>query len=132
MRRFTPQIDYCLQLVRSGDADTSFHSLLEIGPEVLPDLMDVFRTENDVDVREFLVRVIWEYRDDAAVPFLREALYDPQQRVWRQALDGLVTIASPASLEAMRAAMTREFLNHDAKEEFRGWLEEAIEQAQQK
>ena len=132
MRQFAPQIDYCLQLVRSGDADTAFHTLLDIGPEVLPELVGVFWKEHDVEVREFLVKAIWEYRHHSAIPFLREALNDPEQRVWRQALDGLVTIDSPASLAAMRAAMAREFANHDAKQEFRGCLEEAFEQAQQK
>lgn len=130
MHRFVPQIACYLEMFRGGDADNAFHGLLEIGRDVLPELMEVFRSERDIEVREFLVGVIREYRERSVIPFLGEALSDAEPRIWRQALDGLVTLASPAALEVLRAARIRQLPTRRATEEFRRWLEEAIEQAE--
>ncbi len=130
MQRFASQIDYYLEMVRRGDTDNAFHGLLEIDRDILPELMVVFRSEQDVAVREFLVEVIWEYREQSAIPFLREVLFDSESRIWRQALNGLVALTSPAALEALRAARSREFPGQRDTQEFRRWLEEAIEQAE--
>src|SRR3954447_19411695 len=108
MQRFAPQIAYYLEMFRSGDADNAFHGLLEIDRDILPELMEVFRSERDIRVRELLVEVIWEYRERSVIPFLGEALSDIEPRIWRQALNGLVTLASPAALDVLRAARTRQ------------------------
>jgi hypothetical protein len=50
--------------------------------------------------------------------------------VWKQALDGLVTLASPQALEVLKAAKTRQFSQQKDTEEFHRWLDEAIEQAE--
>jgi len=97
---------------------------------VLPELMAVFRAERDVQVRAFLVEVTWQHRQPSAVSFLGEALLDPEPVVWKEALDGLVTLASPAALEVLRSARIRQFPDPRSAEEFRGWLEEAIAQAE--
>lgn len=130
MQRFVPQIAYYLEMFRSGDADNAFHGLLETDRDILPELMAVFRSERDIGVRELLVKVIWEHREQAAIPFLGEALSDTDPRIWRQALNGLVTLASPAALDVLRAARTRQLRTQPETEEFRRWLEEAIEQAE--
>jgi len=130
MQRFAPQIDYYLEVFRRGDADNAFHGLLEIDPDILPELIAVFRTEQDTGVREFLVEVIWEYREHSVIPFLAEALQDTEPRIWRQALNGLVTLVSPAALEVLRAARARQLPTQRETEEFRRCLEEAIEQAE--
>jgi hypothetical protein len=130
MQRFAPQIAYYLEMFRSGDTDNALHGLLEIDRDILPELMAVFRSEQDIGVRELLVEVIWEYRERSVIPFLGEALSDTEPRIWRQALNGLVTLASPASLDILRAAGTRQFPTQRETEEFRRWLEEAIEQAE--
>jgi hypothetical protein len=129
MQRFTPQITYYLEMFRSGDGNHALHGLLEMDRDVLPELMEVFRSERDIGVRELLVGVIWEYRERSVIPFLGEALSDPEPRIWRQALNGLVALASPAALEVLRAARTRQLPTQHGTEEFRRWLEEAIEQA---
>ncbi len=129
MPRFAPQIDYYLEVFRRGDADNAFHGLLEIDRDLLPELMETFRRERDTDVREMLIEVIWGYRDRSVIPFLGEFLLDSEARIWRQALSGLITLACPAALDALRAARSREFPEQRETEEFRRWLEEAIEQA---
>lgn len=130
MQRFKPQIDYYLELFRRGDTDHAFHGLLEIDRDILPELMEVFRSEQDVGVRVLLVEVIWGYREQSVIPFLGEALSDQEPRIWRQALNGLVALGSPAALDVLRAARTRQLPTPRETEEFRCWLEEAIEQAE--
>jgi hypothetical protein len=128
MNRFAPQIAKYLEMFRCGDAENAFHGLLEMGPDILPGLMEVSRAEKDPGVREFLVGVIWKYREQSAIAFLGEALFDPEPRVWREALDGLVTLASPQVLRIMRAARKR--ASHSQIDDFLCWIDEAIGQAE--
>lgn len=125
MKDFAAQVADYLHLYRQGDRDAAFFGLLEADHEVLPELIAAFRAEPDSRVRAFLVEVIWQYREPSVVPFLGEALRDSEAVVWRQALDGLVTFASPAALEVLRSA------SRSATDEFSGWLDEAIEQVEQ-
>src|SRR6267378_3280776 len=67
-------VAYYLEMFRKGDTDNAFHGLLEINRDILPELMAVFRVERNVGVRELLVEVIWEYREQSVIPFLAEAL----------------------------------------------------------
>jgi len=110
------------------DRDGVFHALLEMGDEVIPDMIDVFRDEKNVKVRAFLVELVWQNRQQTTIPFLTEALNDPEPMVWEQALDGLVTLASQPALDALRDARKRRFTNDKQRAKFRRWLDEAIEQ----
>jgi len=130
MQQFAEQITYYLEMLRQGDADNAFHGLLEIDRDILPELMAVFRDTRDIGVREFLITVIWEYRERSAIPFLGKALLDAEPPIWRQALNGLVALASPEALDALRAERTRQFPRQRETEKFRCWLEEAIQQAE--
>lgn len=128
MQTNTLEIAGYLESFHKGDCDGAFFGLLEMGHEVLPELIEVFRHEEDSDIREFLVEVIWQHRQLSTIPFLGEALYDNAPIVWKQALDGLVTLASPQALEWLETAKAREFSRQADAEEFRRWLDEAIEQ----
>ena len=128
MTQFTSQIYFYLEAFRRGDADDAFHGLLEMDRDFPLELMEAYRSERHLEVREFLLQVIREYRDRSVVPLLQEALRDPQQRIWRQALDGLVALACPTALDALRASRARVFTDQREAEDFRRWLEEAIEQ----
>ena len=125
---FAPQIAYYLDRYRRGDVADAYHCLLELGDEALPELSAEFRAASDNQLREFLLGVIWQHRQQSVIPLLAEALLDPDPRVWREAIDGLVALASPASLEALREARGRQFPKRRDTEEFSRWLEEAIEQ----
>jgi len=98
--------------------------------DALPELIAVFSAERDAQVRAFIVEVVWQHRQQSTIPFLGEALHDSEPTVWRQALDGLVSLASPAALEVLRSARTRRFPNPRDTAEFRHWLQEAIVQAE--
>ena len=130
MQRFTAQIAYYLEMFRRGDVDNAFHGLLEMDRDILPELITAFKSERDIGVRVFFVEVIGEYREQSVIPFLGELLFDTETRVWRAALSGLVTLASAAAIEVLRAARARQFSTQRETEEFRGWLDEAIGQAE--
>ena len=130
MQRFAEQIAYYLEMFRRGDSDNAFHGLLELDRDILPELMSAYRATHNVGVRELLVEVIWEYRERSVIPFLGEVLLDAESRIWRQALNGLVALASPDALDVLRAARTRQFPSQRETVDFHRWLEEAIGQAE--
>jgi hypothetical protein len=124
-------VDFCLEKLRSGEFELAFHALCDVGHSVVPILIDVFRLETRSDIRAELVGIIWNYRRPETVGFLGEALADSDPKVWRNALDGLVALASPAALQILQAALSRELPSEKQTEEFRQWVSEAITQAQE-
>jgi HEAT repeat protein len=124
MTLLTNRVAEQLQRVRRGDPGDAFFNLLEMEHDVLPELMAAFRAESDRDVRAFIVNVIWEHRQPSVISFLGEALRDPEQIVRQEALDGLAALASPEALDVLTSAREQA-----SDGEFRGWLDEAIEQA---
>ncbi len=125
---FREQIDYYLTLVRQGDFDSAFHGLRKLSPGALAELIEVFRSEHDAEVRELIVRSVWEWRDAAAIGFLGDALRDRDSRVWKQALDGLVVFGSDAAIEVLNAARSDQPGCRRNASEFQAWVDEAIEQ----
>jgi HEAT repeat protein len=83
-----------------------------------------YTCEDDPVVRSMIVEAIWQHRQPSVVTFLADVLRDPTPMVWRQALDGLVTLASPESIRVLRSAADGEI-----EAGRRAWIEEAIEQA---
>jgi hypothetical protein len=104
--------------------------LIQHESEAIAELESAFRAATDTRLRVFLLQVIWQHRHQSVIPLLAEALLDCEPQVWKESLDGLVTLASPASIDAMRSARTRQFTKPQEAEEFRLWLEEAIQQAE--
>lgn len=113
-----------IQRARSGDHEGAFHGLRELGSDALPALQEAYRCEDDPNVRSVLVEAIWQHRQPSVISFLADVLGDPMPVVWKQALDGLVTLASQESLRVLRSAAGSE-----CGAERRAWIEEAIEQS---
>jgi hypothetical protein len=124
------EIRAALEKFRSGDEEAAFFELIEVADNVLPALTEQFRVEPDIAARTFLVHVAWERRDQAALPLLAEALGQPQEEIWQEALDGLVAFASRESLEILRQARQRDEKDETAVRRFHLWLEEAIQQVE--
>ena len=122
---YSPQINYYTDLSRRGAVDEAFHGLSEFDPAIVPELELRFRAGSDVSTREFLLRVISQYRQGSSVALLGQALLDPEPQVWQVALDGLVSLGSAASIKALRSARDLR-----AEEGFLEWLDEAIAQAE--
>ena len=117
-------IDYYIERARIGDYEEAFHGLRELDSDALPALQEAYHREDDPMVRSVIVEAIWQYRQASVIGFLADVLGDPMPMVWKQALDGLVTLASPESLSVLRSAA---FCERDAGK--RAWIEEAIEQS---
>lgn len=128
MKSYQSEIDNYLEMFRRGEVDCAFHGLLEMDGDVIPELQDTFQAEKDNEIKGFLLEVIWQYRDKSVIPFLGEALRDPEPVVWRQALDGLVTHASQAALDVLQQARTCDLTVNREKDGFSFGVEEAIEQ----
>jgi HEAT repeat protein len=115
---------------RGGDEENALHGLIELPNDALPELIEYFRAETLAPVRALLVKAVWERRDPAVVPFLAEALQDLDEEVWQEALDGLVTLASPEALEVLQSAKDSRSTDAESDKRFRLWLGEAIQQVQ--
>lgn len=128
MHSTAEKVSYCLEQFRQSDSKSAFFGLIESDKSVIPELISIFRTEQDDKVREFIVEVVWQHRDPSVISFLGEALQDHSAAVWQQAIDGLVTLASSAALTQLQTARTRRFVLEADAEDFRSWIDEAIEQ----
>ena len=124
------EVRAALAKFRSGEEEAAFFDLIELPGDMLPAMIQVFRKEQDADIRALLVKVAWERRDQAAVPFLKEALIQSEERVWQQALDGLVAFASSESLEILHRARTHVHQDEGTAKRFHLWLDEAIQQVE--
>jgi hypothetical protein len=127
----TKYVEFYLEKLRHGEFEAAFHGLTEAGRSVIPRLIDAFRQERSPAVRAELVSIIWNHRRPEAAGFLGEALNDSDPNVWKNALNGLVTLASPAALQILQAASARELPNKKQTEEFRQWVSEAIDQVRE-
>lgn len=117
-----------LEMAKAGHREAAFHGLLELGDAVLPLLGEVYRGEPDPAVRSLLVEVIWQLRSPSSLDVLGEALQDPAPEVWRQALDGLVTLASPESLRILESARDGLAVSDaGGSTDIREWIDEAVE-----
>jgi hypothetical protein len=115
---------------RRGDRDAAFFGLIGSGFSLVAPLTDAFQAEKDPVVRAFLVEALWQQRDLGAIWVLADALNDRNDRVWKEALNGLVTLASPEAIAALRHARDRAFDSEKPRQRFLAYLEEAIEQAE--
>ncbi len=112
-----------LDLARTGRREAALRGLIGPGAGSVPALREAFRTESDPAIRDVIVEAAWQVRSPGSVDLLAEALGDASPLVWRQALDGLTSLASSASLRVLEAARDRRVDDG----EFANWVEQAIE-----
>lgn len=121
-------IDSLIRRFRDGDEDAALRGLIGLPDDALPQLIDCFRSEALAPIRALLVKALWERRNPSILPFLGEALRDPDEEVWQEALDGLVALASVESLEALQTAKISALKPPGDNRRFQLWIDEAIEQ----
>jgi hypothetical protein len=119
------QTEFYLNMAKNGDSDAAHHGLIELPSHLLPDLEDAYRGEADPLVRALIVEAVWQHRLPISVGFLAVALEDPHPDVWKEALDGLVTLAPPESRKVLESAKHRV---GGQDEVLLAWIEEAIDQ----
>lgn len=107
----------------------AYHSLIELGPAILPDLQDRLSSARDGGFRAALVEVAGRLRSDEAEPLLRAALKDGVPVVWKEALDALVLLASPRALALLQEAEQGAPPPGVDAAEWEAWVREALEQA---
>jgi hypothetical protein len=121
-------IEFYLQRLKAGDFETAFHALTEVCHSVVPRLIIAYQREDSASVRAELVTIIWSHRRPETSTFLGEALNDPSPKVWKNALDGLVTLRTTSALDILTKALDRQLPSKRQTEEFRQWVREAIAQ----
>lgn len=131
MASYRSIVDHYIERFVQGEEEQAFHGLREMDHDVLPELSEAFRTAPETETRVFLLNVIWEHRQQSAIPILLEGLFDAEPSVWQEAMDGLVALSSHDSLDALSQARNRHFAVNRDKIIFSDWLEEAIEQVEQ-
>jgi hypothetical protein len=115
-------------LARIPDDENAMFALAEAPASILPLLVSAFRSDPDAVKRSAILNVIWQRRDRATIPVLGEGLQDVSPRVWKEALDGLVTIGGPESIGVIEAARGRNFASERERIRYREFLDEALDQ----
>lgn len=124
----TDALFYYLDALRTGDEECAFFGLLDLGEDAVPVLIEQAAKRENRDIRATLANVICQWRQPSSVDFLGQAMTDDNPAVWKQALDGLVTIGGPAALAWLaktRACLERGELHNGLTTE---WLDDAAEQ----
>jgi len=129
MHEIVALVEHYLREWDSSGWAGAYHSLIELGPRVLPELEKQLATSGDTRFRAALVELVRQLHAEDALPLFAAALRDPSPEVWKAALDGLVDLASPASLLLLQEAVEREPPGNTTSSDWQGWVREALQQA---
>jgi len=99
---------------------------LDYGSTALPYFIKAFHEQRDDQLQARLVRIIWHFRDPSALEVLGIALSDSNDDVWKDALDGIVTLNAERGMAILQEA--REAARVADNKDKLSWIEEAIEQ----
>jgi HEAT repeat protein len=109
----------------------AYHSLIELGPQVLPQLQARFAESGDAAFRAGLVELALNLHSADALPLFAAALRGPEPGVWKAALDGLVDLASPAAAALLEEALESAPPGRTSAPDWISWLEEALQQVRE-
>ena len=121
-------VAYYLEQLRKDEGDDPEMSLIEADHAVVPLLEAEFSVERDPQVRRKLIHIIWQHRLPTSVSILEEAIADSDPAVWKEALDGLVTLGSREAREVLKNTLNRSVHHPHRPADFSSWVEEAIQQ----
>jgi HEAT repeat protein len=98
----------------------TWHSLVECRPDlrVVSGAYSIASTE----VRVLLLQALREWRTQECLPLARIGLDSSEAKVWKEALDVLVTIGNQAAAEELRQSLT--YCSGEKQE----WIQEALQQ----
>lgn len=103
MQDLNEYAEFYLKQLKSTDWEDGYHGLIEADHGIIPILIASFRNEQDAALRAMLVKIVWQHRVPETVGFLVEALADSNPDIWKNALDGLVTIATPEAIKVLES-----------------------------
>jgi HEAT repeat protein len=104
---------------------------LDFGSSALPYFIAAFNAESILEYRVFLLCVIWQFRDADALPTLAAALKDSCPEIWKEALDGFVTIGGDYARQILLTARQK-LEEQPAEREKCEWIDEAIQQVSER
>ena len=122
-------VDHYLREWDSRGWASAYHSLVELGPQVLPEIEARFLASRDGAFRAALVELARQMHSGDALSLFGAALRDASPEVWKNALDGLVALASPDSIAVLEKAARRSPPGRTSPQEWDEWVREALEQA---
>ena len=111
-----------VQLFDDPASDEAFHNLIELPRDAIPLLQKAYDRQDNPQIRARIIEVIWQFRDRSTLPFLADALKEEDDEIWKQALDGIVTIGGDEAFAILKAVQTE-----SASDNKRAWIEEAKE-----
>jgi hypothetical protein len=110
-----------------SDEEVVLCALRAIGLEAVQPLAAAYQRKPKAQHRTFLIHALWDLRDPRAIPTLTAALRDENASVWKEALDGLVTLGGVAAISALEESRLAIERLPDAAVR-RKWIDEALEQ----
>jgi len=128
MEDLSKYVSHYVAKLEGPDGGNAFHTLREAGAAALPYLAVALRNAPAPGVRKLIVEVMWQSREPSVVSILAIALDDPAPEVWKEALDGLVTIGDSSASAVLRSALARSRRGELGVPS--EWLTEAIEQVE--
>ncbi|MES2465771.1 MAG: hypothetical protein V4675_00605 [Verrucomicrobiota bacterium] len=114
-------VDHYIGEFREGRCDNAFHGLIDLNPELIPELIEAYDSSDVPELKVFVIKVISEFRKEPALYFLRHALRRDEVHIWKSALDGLAMVELQASVDAMEHV-----LSSVADAEKRAWIQQVI------
>jgi HEAT repeat protein len=129
MREIPALVEHYLLEWDSPGWAPAYHSLVELGPKVLPALERRFAESRDRIFRAAIVELAREFHSVDSLPLFAAALRDAAPVVWKEALDGLVDLASLESIALLEEALRQDPPGRTPSTEWKSWLAEALEQA---
>jgi len=109
---------------------SAYHSLVELGPQVLPMLEQRFAGSRNTAFRVAIVELARQFHSPDSLSLFDTALHDQAPPVWKEALDGLVDLASPASVSSLERALHQAPPAGTSPADWVSWVGEALQQAQ--
>jgi len=112
---------------RGDESAVALCNLTSLGVDAIPFVAAAYDREQSSEHRVAIVHALREFRDPAALPTLAAALRDSEERVWKEALDGIVVLGGSPAVGVLQGAREDVGPFKDA-EERREWIDEALEQ----
>jgi hypothetical protein len=121
-------LDHYLNQLRQGKFEEGFFGLIEAEEDAIPLLIEAFGEEKNREIRAQIVHCVWQHRRPMVVAFLGALLLDPEEAVWREALDGLVAIGGPEAVRVLEEAKVRVPARQAGRSITIDWIDEALVQ----
>lgn len=114
-----------IEQLKFQNYEDAFHNLLEIEGNILPSLIEKYEQQDDVDVKEDLIEIIWRRQQDQQVlQFLSKAADHTNPIIWKAVIDGIVSIGGHEALMLLKDIESQATSSENKHE----WIVEAITQ----